>query len=421
MVVFSITLVRHGETLYNRQKIMQGQQDIPLSDVGLQQAALVGRRLQNECFTHIFSSDLSRASQTAQTILDVNKIKKADVLQDKRLRERKFGMLEGKCSKDFIEAARAANKKPVHTYTPPGGETLEQLRERAKSFFTDLCKQLFAFINEKEDIDYTPCSIKRRHGGSLGRNSNRKYRHQLYCQRSQSFCGISSAENKNETLSTQQNLDYEKKPKHENESGSSSNSSISLVSSSESENTDKDLTLIDEEFKPFESSDSNSSGYTSQSETLASDQGSEKDEGRYNGITYISNVKGPLSSVPYGCCPNVTISPLIKHRLPSVSSISSGRNSSFDDVDTSPPSLADVLIVSHGGLMKELLLHLVDDLDCKLPAGRSEVMKICPNCSISKFTVYLQDNCDKPGLACNILFDKEHLYEMECVQSDVAL
>ena len=39
----------------------------------------------------------------------------------------KFGMLEGKCSKDFLEAARAANKKPVHTYTPPGGETLEQV------------------------------------------------------------------------------------------------------------------------------------------------------------------------------------------------------------------------------------------------------------------------------------------------------
>ena len=68
--------------------IIEGQQDIPLSDVGLQQATLVGKRLQNECFTHIFSSDLSRASQTAQTILDVNKIKKADILQDKRLRER---------------------------------------------------------------------------------------------------------------------------------------------------------------------------------------------------------------------------------------------------------------------------------------------------------------------------------------------
>ena len=42
----------------------------------------------------------------------------------------KFGMLEGKCSRDYIEAARAANIKPVHHYTPPGGETLLQVSNK---------------------------------------------------------------------------------------------------------------------------------------------------------------------------------------------------------------------------------------------------------------------------------------------------
>jgi broad specificity phosphatase PhoE len=59
-----------------------------LSSLGEQQAQLVAERLQNERFTHIFSSDLSRAYETARAISDNNKVCRCDITLDKRLRER---------------------------------------------------------------------------------------------------------------------------------------------------------------------------------------------------------------------------------------------------------------------------------------------------------------------------------------------
>ena len=54
-----------GETEYNKQKIIQGQKDVALSDVGRQQAELVAERLSGEKFRLVFSSDLSRARKVA--------------------------------------------------------------------------------------------------------------------------------------------------------------------------------------------------------------------------------------------------------------------------------------------------------------------------------------------------------------------
>ena len=68
--------------------ICLGQTDISLSDFGESQAQLVGTRLQNERFTHVFSSDLARARQTASIIAEANKVTRCEVNHDKRLRER---------------------------------------------------------------------------------------------------------------------------------------------------------------------------------------------------------------------------------------------------------------------------------------------------------------------------------------------
>ena len=67
---------------------ISGQRDIPLSHIGMQQAKLVGRRLQNERYTHVFASDLARASHTAQAIVEANQVCCSPIVHDKRLRER---------------------------------------------------------------------------------------------------------------------------------------------------------------------------------------------------------------------------------------------------------------------------------------------------------------------------------------------
>ncbi len=64
-----LILVRHGESIYNKGKIIQGQKDVPLSDVGVKQAEDVAMRLEKYILPassiSIYSSDLKRAYQTA--------------------------------------------------------------------------------------------------------------------------------------------------------------------------------------------------------------------------------------------------------------------------------------------------------------------------------------------------------------------
>jgi broad specificity phosphatase PhoE len=60
--------VRHGQSTWNQEHRIQGQQDPPLSGEGRQQAALVGARLRGRRFVGFYASDLKRAFETAQVI-----------------------------------------------------------------------------------------------------------------------------------------------------------------------------------------------------------------------------------------------------------------------------------------------------------------------------------------------------------------
>ena len=64
-----LTLVRHGETDWNRVHRFQGQLDVPLNATGLLQAAPLAERLADEPFDLIVSSDLMRVRQTAAPLL----------------------------------------------------------------------------------------------------------------------------------------------------------------------------------------------------------------------------------------------------------------------------------------------------------------------------------------------------------------
>ena len=67
-MIHRLLLVRHGETAWNASKRFQGQTDVPLNDVGRQQAVVIADRLATESIDVIYSSDLVRAYGTAQTI-----------------------------------------------------------------------------------------------------------------------------------------------------------------------------------------------------------------------------------------------------------------------------------------------------------------------------------------------------------------
>ncbi|XP_063784545.1 fructose-2,6-bisphosphatase TIGAR [Pseudophryne corroboree] len=140
MARFALTIVRHGETRYNKEKLLQGQGiDEPLSETGFKQADAAGRFLSLVKFTHVFSSDLIRAKQTAYTIMKNNQYSEdINITYDPRLRERKYGIAEGRPLSELKTMAKKSGEQ-CPSYTPPGGETLEQVRARAKDFFEFLC------------------------------------------------------------------------------------------------------------------------------------------------------------------------------------------------------------------------------------------------------------------------------------------
>ena len=88
-------LVRHGQTDWNKEKRLQGQEDIPLNDFGRHLAKETGIGLRNVRFDLCFSSDLKRALETANLILDEGS-SKVPIIMDKRLKEIAFGEWEGK-------------------------------------------------------------------------------------------------------------------------------------------------------------------------------------------------------------------------------------------------------------------------------------------------------------------------------------
>ena len=86
-----LCIVRHGETAWNAEHRVQGQLDVPLNAIGQAQALAASKVLGTEKFSAIYSSDLSRARQTAEPTANRLAMK---VFLDEDLRERHYGIFE---------------------------------------------------------------------------------------------------------------------------------------------------------------------------------------------------------------------------------------------------------------------------------------------------------------------------------------
>ena len=89
----TIGLIRHGITEWNELGRAQGQSDIPLNKIGQQQAvALANRLVSEDAWDFIVTSDLSRATETAQIVS--TKLKIPIKIYDERIREINCGKLK---------------------------------------------------------------------------------------------------------------------------------------------------------------------------------------------------------------------------------------------------------------------------------------------------------------------------------------
>ena len=93
-----LIIVRHGQSEHNRDDIVSGHVDPQLTELGRQQALETKTKLASYHFDEVYSSDLQRAIDTASLIFgDI--VPKDHQLSD--LRERHFGVMEGKPNQHF--------------------------------------------------------------------------------------------------------------------------------------------------------------------------------------------------------------------------------------------------------------------------------------------------------------------------------
>jgi len=139
--MFHLYFIRHGKTDWNEQQKLQGQQDIPLNALGRRQAQAVAERLQREAFDVLYTSDLSRAYETASAI---NVHHGLTIVKDPRLRERSFGCFEGftvEQSRRRYPDLRAAYERDKLNFRIPGGESRLEFIFRVGDFFEALRRQ----------------------------------------------------------------------------------------------------------------------------------------------------------------------------------------------------------------------------------------------------------------------------------------
>ena len=133
-----LILIRHCETLWNRERRMQGHSDSPLSDIGMRQAQLLARRLQEMKFTSLYCSDSGRAQHTARSVAELTG---HELIVEPRLRERHFGIFEGLTALEIEAqhpAAYARFKSRDPHYAVPGGESATGFRDRALACLTEI-------------------------------------------------------------------------------------------------------------------------------------------------------------------------------------------------------------------------------------------------------------------------------------------
>lgn len=128
----TIFLIRHAETGHNRDGLVQGRADNPLSELGLRQAEALGSALAGQALTAVFSSPLQRAQQTAVAVARAHGVVVTTVHD---LIEMDIGEMEGLSGPELRERhpefLKAWTSDEGATVPMPGGESLQQVQKRA--------------------------------------------------------------------------------------------------------------------------------------------------------------------------------------------------------------------------------------------------------------------------------------------------
>jgi len=128
-----LVILRHGETIFNRDKRMTGTADVPLTDLGIAQAERAGEVLKDISFDKAYSSTLTRAFNTAALALK-SSVKNSELPVEKRpeIVERDVGDFTGRYHKKDPEILRLTRNFDTRH---PNGESFKDVVERIGQFY----------------------------------------------------------------------------------------------------------------------------------------------------------------------------------------------------------------------------------------------------------------------------------------------
>ncbi|XP_057969912.1 2,3-bisphosphoglycerate-dependent phosphoglycerate mutase 1-like isoform X2 [Malania oleifera] len=166
----ALTLLRHGESMWNVKNLFTGCIDVPLTEKGVEEAIEAGRRISNIPVDMIFTSALIRSQMTAMLAMTQHHCRKVPIIMHNeseeanrrsliysdetkkqsipvvtawQLNERMYGELQGYNKQ---KTAEKYGKEQVHKWrrsydtSPPNGESLEVCSRRAVAYFEEQIK-----------------------------------------------------------------------------------------------------------------------------------------------------------------------------------------------------------------------------------------------------------------------------------------
>lgn len=133
-------VVRHGQTVSNKEGRFCGHSETDLTPLGMEQARALGRRLAAVQVDAVYTSDFSRAITTAALALEGRDV---PAFADPGLRELHYGLWEmekeREIAKRYPEQHRLMRLEDP-AWHPPGGETIAMVRERTLAAFRRIVK-----------------------------------------------------------------------------------------------------------------------------------------------------------------------------------------------------------------------------------------------------------------------------------------
>jgi len=140
-IITRFGLMRHAQTVWNREKKIQGHCDSPLTADGKKQALGGGQILAQFAWDRILASDAGRALATAEII---NTVLKISLTIDSRLKEQDWGQWEGKTVRQIeAEAPQVldAQVKAGWDFCPPGGESRRSVLKRSQQVLQEAAER----------------------------------------------------------------------------------------------------------------------------------------------------------------------------------------------------------------------------------------------------------------------------------------